>query len=138
MRDIAERLRQSGSRSEIVERLRESGLRSEIELHEDREEAANRIKELEAKLDDLGAIKEKAHRQGYEQGKAAGDAFGAAIREHVERLEAERDALQAKLAKAVRVLQICCNFMEYGTWPDGDPVVLAQKTIAKLKGQDDE
>jgi len=47
------------------------------------------------------------------------------------------EELEAKLDEAVFVLQICCNFMEYGTWPDRDPVVLAQKTIAKLKGQDD-
>jgi multidrug resistance efflux pump len=38
--------------SDIVERLRESGSRSEIELHEDREEAADSIEELEAKLDE--------------------------------------------------------------------------------------
>lgn len=50
--------------------------------------------------------------------------------------EAERDALQDKLDDAVGVLQICCDFMEYGTWPDRDPVVLAQATIAKLKGSD--
>ena len=46
------------------------------------------------------------------------------------------EELEAKLAKAVPVLQICCNFMEYGTWPDRDPVVLAQTTLAELKGQD--
>ena len=48
------------------------------------------------------------------------------------------EELEAKLDEAVLVLQICCNFMEYGTWPDRDPVVLAQTTLAKLKGQDDE
>jgi len=48
------------------------------------------------------------------------------------------EKLEADLDEAVLVLQICCNFMEYGTWPESDPVVLAQKTIAKLKGQDDE
>ena len=36
---------------DLVKRLRESGTRSEVELHEDREEAADRIEELEAKLE---------------------------------------------------------------------------------------
>jgi len=36
--------------ADIVERLRNSGSRTEIELHEDREEAADRIAELEAAL----------------------------------------------------------------------------------------
>lgn len=46
MSDIIERLRGG----DIIERLRESGLRSEIELHEDREEAAALIEELEAQV----------------------------------------------------------------------------------------
>jgi hypothetical protein len=35
---------------DLVKRLRESGTRSEVELHEDREEAADRIEELEHDL----------------------------------------------------------------------------------------
>ena len=35
---------------DLVKRLRESGSRSEVEIHEDREEAADRIEELEAEL----------------------------------------------------------------------------------------
>jgi hypothetical protein len=39
--------------SDIVYRLRESGSRSEVELHEDRDEAADRIEELQAQRDEL-------------------------------------------------------------------------------------
>jgi len=46
--------------SDIVERLRESGLRSEIELHEDREEAAARIRELEAQVSAPVTVSEAA------------------------------------------------------------------------------
>jgi len=37
---------------DLVDRLRESGSRSEVELHEDREEAADRIEALEAERDE--------------------------------------------------------------------------------------
>ena len=61
------------------------------------------------------------------------DASGVAdtIYEAIDRIK----ELEAKLDEAVLVLQICCNFMEYGTWPDRDPVVLAQTTLAELKGR---
>lgn len=46
---------------------------------------------LLARAEKAEADKVAAHRQGYAQGKAAGDAFGASLKGHVKRLEAERD-----------------------------------------------
>ena len=70
----------------------------------------------------------------YEAAGVDGSEGARAMRDGLARIE----ELEDKLAKAALALQICCNFMEYGTWPDRDPVVLAQTTLAKLKGQDDE
>ena len=64
--------------------------------HPDAIEAAARIRELEAEVENAKAV---AHGRGYQQGKAAGDAFGAAMREHVTRLEAEVAALRAGAGK---------------------------------------
>ena len=42
----------------------------------------------------------RSHREGYSQGKSAGDAFAESIRQHVLKLEAERDSLREALVKA--------------------------------------
>lgn len=68
---------------DLVKSLRESGSRSEIELHEDREEAAARIEELEEKL--LSATMD-----GYDMAKHG-------YRDRIEELEAENEKLRRGL-----------------------------------------
>jgi len=69
---------------DLVKRLRESGSRSEVELHEDREEAANRIEELEAerKEADVAALERilKEHGRVFDaMVDAAEDAAGKGV-----------------------------------------------------------
>jgi len=69
---------------DLVKRLRESGSRSEGELHEDREEAANRIEELEAerKEADVAALERilKEHGRVFDaMVDAAEDAAGKGV-----------------------------------------------------------
>lgn len=64
---------------------------------------AEDYRELEAEIEDAKAT---AHERGYYQGKAAGDDFGAAMREHVTRLEAENKALREGRGVKVDPLEV--------------------------------
>ena len=61
-------------------------------------QAADRIEELEAHAERAEAERDeervRSHREGYAQGKSAGDTFAESIRQHVLKLEADVERLR--------------------------------------------
>ena len=84
---------------DLVKRLREGGSRSEVELHEDREEAANRIEELEAANKLLNEQLNSIEEMGTESLNALPDCLMQLAPALV-----ENDELKVKLKMAVEAL----------------------------------
>jgi septal ring factor EnvC (AmiA/AmiB activator) len=97
----------------LVKRLRESGTRSEVELHEDREEAADRIEQLEREREELQKDADEA------------DSYAWQLEARLDKL-AEVEKERALLDKVVELLKEARQDLEvYVTkdWPkDAHPV----------------
>jgi uncharacterized protein YigA (DUF484 family) len=96
---------------DLVKRLRESGSRSEVEIHEDREEAADRIEELKGQV--AGLLRQ------------ASDNHDALCR---------AEAAEAKLAKARETLEAVALMELHPV----DILRLVGRTLAELKGETDD
>ncbi|MFY0633638.1 MAG: hypothetical protein JXQ91_07495 [Vannielia sp.] len=82
------------------------------ELAEERDRVRKLLTEFDerhdrdaARIAALEAEKVEAHRAGYSQGKAAGDAFGASLKEHIAALEAELAAARDAALVEVKPLE---------------------------------
>jgi hypothetical protein len=107
----------------LVKRLRESGTRSEVELHEDREEAADRI-------DQLVATNEALERERDHAWEKVAEADTRTIQSAANALAAE-----ARLAKAVEAMMRAERIIRTGQ-PDkvGDAGTILRASLAEIEG----
>ena len=122
------------------------------EIAEHIEAMGNQINDLEAKLERAEEQEVKAHRQGYEQARAACTEFTRALVERIKSLEAEQNRLgqqceglaqaasnngqaliiaEAKLAKAVEALEYYAVEAMARYFDDS---LIARTALAEIKG----
>jgi molybdenum-dependent DNA-binding transcriptional regulator ModE len=122
------------------------------EIAEHIEAMGNQINDLEAKLERAEEQEVKAHRQGYEQARAACTEFTRALVEYTKKLEAEQNRLsqqceglaqaasnngqaliisEAKLAKAVEALEYYAVEAMARYFDDS---LIARTALAEIKG----
>jgi septal ring factor EnvC (AmiA/AmiB activator) len=93
------------------------------EIAEHIEAMGNQINDLEAKLERAEEQEVKAHRQGYEQARAACTEFTRALVEYTKKLEAEQNRLSQQ-----------CEGLAQAASNNGQALIISESKLAKAVG----